>query len=132
MSKAHVLPLLGILLLTACRTAPPEKPVPVPPAQEETEDEQADRVITITADNFTFTPSAITVKKGEKITIRLQGIAGTHGFAIPALLINTAIAPGKTVDITLPTDVAGTFEFFCSIPCGPGHQDMKGTIIITD
>ena len=88
------------------------------------------RVVTITTSNFAFTPNAITVKKGEKITLRLQGKEGMHGFAIADLGINTAVDQGKTVDVTLPTDQAGTFSFRCSIPCGPGHRDMTGTITV--
>ncbi len=90
------------------------------------------RVIPITANNFTFSPAAISVKKGEKITLRLTGKEGNHGFAVADLGINTPVSEGKTVDVDLPTDKAGTFSFRCSVPCGSGHRDMTGTITITE
>ena len=90
----------------------------------------AARVISITVDNFLFEPSMIKVKKGEKITLRITGKGGIHSFAVPELGINQRIEAGQTVSIDLPTDQAGTFSFFCAVPCGPGHKDMKGSIVI--
>ena len=88
------------------------------------------RVIAITTNTWVFTPNMITAKKGEKVIIQLTGIAGTHGFSSPELGISAMVTPGQTISVTLPTDVAGTFKFFCSIPCGAGHKDMVGTIVI--
>lgn len=72
----------------------------------------------------------MTTKKGEVLELRITGVAGTHGFAVPELGINVTIAPGETVTVVIPTDTEGTFSFFCSIPCGSGHRDMTGTITI--
>ena len=90
------------------------------------------RVVTISASNFQFSPKIISVKKGEQITLRLQGKEGKHGFAIAGLGINTPVSAGKTIDVTLPTDAAGTFTFRCSVPCGSGHRDMTGTITVAE
>ena len=90
------------------------------------------RVITITASNWAFSPSSITVKKGEKVTLKLVGESGIHGLAIPGLGISQRIEVGQTVSITLPTDTAGSQSFFCNIPCGSGHKSMMGTITITE
>jgi cytochrome c oxidase subunit 2 len=89
------------------------------------------RVIEITAKNFAFAPNSISVKKGEKVKLRITSTEGNLGFGIPDLGINTVINDGKTVEIELPTDEAGTFSFLCTVPCGPGHMDMKGTIVIS-
>lgn len=93
---------------------------------------KAPRVIAVSVDNFTFTPSVISLIKGEKVKIRLTGVAGDHGFSIPELGINTSVGAGQTIEVEIPTDKTGTFTFFCSIPCGPGHRDMKGTITIRE
>lgn len=90
----------------------------------------APRVITVAITNFAFEPSVIAVKKGERVTLAFRGVEGVHGVAIEGLGINVAVPPGETVTVELPTDVAGTFAFFCSIPCGPGHREMRGTIVI--
>jgi len=88
------------------------------------------RVVSIVASNFAFTPNAITVKKGEKVTLRITSTEGIHGFGIPDMGVNERIAPGDTIDITLDTSIAGTFAFRCTVPCGPGHEEMTGTITI--
>jgi cytochrome c oxidase subunit II len=88
------------------------------------------RKISITASNWQFAPDVITVKKGEKVQLIITATEGMHGFAIPGLRINESLDAGQTIVIDLPTDVSGNFEFRCSIPCGPGHRDMKGTIVI--
>ena len=90
----------------------------------------ATRVVPITVESFAFTPSMVTVKKGEKVTMHLVGKSGIHGFAVPELGINARVEEGQTVDVTLPTDQTGTFRFFCSVPCGPGHREMQGSIVI--
>lgn len=92
----------------------------------------AARVITVSASNWTFTPNAITVKKGESITLRVVGQEGTHGFSVPGLGINQTVVMGNTVSVAIPTDKPGTYEFRCSVPCGSGHKEMKGTIVITE
>lgn len=88
------------------------------------------RTVLMTVTNFKFEPAQITVKKGEKIKLQVTAIEGTHGLAIPDLGVNVSVAPGQTVTIDIPTMKTGTFSFFCSIPCGSGHRDMRGMIVI--
>ncbi len=88
--------------------------------------------IRVKAENWKFTPAVIRVKKGQKVTLALESMSGTHGFAVPTLGINAIVALGNTTLITLPTDFAGTHSFLCSIPCGAGHKDMIGQIVIEE
>lgn len=90
------------------------------------------RVVRVTSENWKFTPNVIRVKKGENVTLSLQGMSGLHGFAVQDLGINVPVAQGKTVSVKLPTDKAGSFGLRCSIPCGQGHLDMRGTIVIEE
>ena len=90
----------------------------------------AARTIEVAAENWSFSPSTIRVKKGEKVTVKLASAEGIHGFASPELNINQRVDAGQTINVTIPTDTPGTYEFFCSIPCGEGHKDMRGTIVI--
>lgn len=123
-----LLPLVIVLSLAACS---PSNQQSATPAQQQTAAVATiARVIPVTSENWKFTPNVITVKKGEKVQLQVTGISGTHGFAIPDLGINIPVAPGQTVTIDLPTDTVGTYAFFCSIPCGPGHFDMKGQVVI--
>jgi cytochrome c oxidase subunit II len=89
------------------------------------------RVIKMTVSDWSFQPSTIAAKKGEKVVLELTGVDGIHSLAIPALNMNVRVEPGKTVTVVLPTDVAGTYEAMCRIPCGAGHKDMKATVVIS-
>ena len=89
------------------------------------------RTIAIEAKNWAFVPSTITVRKGEVVDLRITATSGTHGFAVPALGINQKISEGQTVTVKLPTEMTGTFDVFCSIPCGKGHRAMHALIVVT-
>lgn len=86
----------------------------------------------MTVEGWKFTPNVVTVKRGEQVTIRLTNIKGNHSFFSPELGIDVTVPEGETKDIVIPTSIAGTFEFHCGIPCGPGHPDMTGQVIIQD
>ena len=126
-----IIPIAAFVALAACApvlqqggNSNPAAPAPnaaIPPAG---------RIIQVTTEFWKFTPNIITAKQGERVTLQVTGISGTHGFSVPALGINQPIFPGQTVAIPLPTDTAGTFDLACSIQCGSGHNDMKGQIII--
>lgn len=112
----------------------------MPPAGEENPDVEVEvevdaeasvpRVIEVTASDWTFAPNALTVKQGENVVIRLTGVQGMHSLMIKDLNLNVEIAAGETKDIVIPTDVAGTFAMQCAVPCGPGHKEMLGTLVI--
>lgn len=118
------LPLAAIL--AACAPAASQTP---PPPQEEQAATQG-RVIPITAELWKFTPNVIQAQQGESATLQITGVSGTHSFSAPDLGISATVLQGQTVNVVIPTDKAGTFDFRCSIPCGVGHQDMKGQIVI--
>lgn len=95
--------------------------------------ETTNRIIKVSLSNWEFSPKDIQVKKGEKVTLELKDVEGTHGVAIPGLGVSTgAMEPGQTLDIEIPTDTTGKFKFFCNVPCGEGHAEMKGAITVTE
>ncbi len=88
------------------------------------------RVITVTAGNFTFSPTEIRVKKGETIKIVLDNKEGIHDFVIDEFNAKTKQIQGPgTVDVTFTADKAGTFEYYCSVG---KHRamGMKGNLIV--
>jgi cytochrome c oxidase subunit II len=88
------------------------------------------RVIEITAKRFAFSPDQITLKKGEPVTLRLHSEDVTHGFFMRKLKIDTEVAPGKTTDVTITPEVAGTYTTICDHFCGANHGNMKMTIVV--
>ena len=92
----------------------------------------AEKVIHITAKKFEFVPGEITVKKGEPVAIEIKSEDVKHGFSLPDFNIRTDIKPGQTNVVRFTPDKAGQFTFTCDIFCGSGHEDMAGTLTVTD
>ena len=85
----------------------------------------------MTAEQWDFTPSIITVNGGDKVILRLTSKDVKHGFAINEFNINVDIKPGQTVDVEFVANKKGEFEFYCSVQCGAGHSGMKGKLIVS-
>ena len=87
--------------------------------------------ITINGEEYSLTPSSITVSKGVTIRITFNNIGGiSHNFGIPELGIRTkTVSPGNSDTVELVANQAGTFDFDCSIP---GHKEggMLGSLNI--
>ncbi len=90
------------------------------------------RVIRIVAKRFSYTPSTITLKKGEPVVLELTSEDRVHGFKLPAFGIRTDVRPKEIARVPLTPDKTGTFTFACDVFCGDGHDDMSGTLIVTD
>lgn len=87
-------------------------------------------VTLVKAQNFQFQPREIRVKKGDKLVMRVQSVDGFHDLKIDALKVATKpLAPGQFEDITIPTDQAGTFEYYCSIS-NHRARGMIGQLIV--
>ena len=97
-------------------------------AQEQ--DRKPDRVITITAERFTFSPSKITLKQGELVEFVLVSDDTDHGFHIPGASVQVAIPPSGRGEarVRFIAQKKGRFVFECSRPCGAGHNLMRGYI----
>ncbi len=88
------------------------------------------RQFTMTAKQWEFSPDTITVNKGDTVVLSVRSIDVAHGFALPEFGVNEQLEPGKVVEVEFVADKTGTFSFFCSIVCGAGHGDMKGTLVV--
>ena len=66
-------------------------------------------MIEITAKKFEFTPSEITLKKGEPVILRLTSADRVHGFMSNPLEIDTDIPPTKPpMSLSRPTALAAS------------------------
>ncbi|MEO6912464.1 MAG: cupredoxin domain-containing protein [Candidatus Baltobacteraceae bacterium] len=87
----------------------------------------------ITASNWKFTPNTITLHVGETTQLRLTSTEGVHGIESSDLSIPlTTIQPGKFVVVNVTPKKAGIYVLHCAIMCGPGHEKMALTIVVTD
>jgi cytochrome c oxidase subunit 2 len=92
----------------------------------------AEQVIKITAKKFEYSPDKITLKKGVPVTLSLVSLDQLHGFNCPGLNIRSDIAPEKVSTIRFTPEKSGTFDFHCDVFCGSGHDQMTGTITVTE
>ncbi len=92
----------------------------------------AERVIHITAKKFDFSPDSITLKKGEPVVFEISSGDREHGFNLRAFGVRTTVSPGKVSRIRFTPDKTGKFTFSCDVFCGDGHEEMTGTVVVTE
>lgn len=106
------------------------------PVEEATEPEEPEpaapvvKTFSMTAKQWEFTPSTITVNKGDQVVLSITSTDVKHGFAIPAFGVNVDLNPNQTTTVRFTADQAGTHKFRCSVLCGSGHGGMTGTLIV--
>lgn len=101
-------------------------------AKEPVASEKPDRIISITAERFTFTPSQIRVKQGALVEFVIRSEDTDHGFRLDAANINEMVPPqGKgRLRVRFRARKKGRYPFECSRPCGAGHNMMRGEVIV--
>ena len=92
----------------------------------------AERVIHITAKKFEFSPDSITLKKGEPVVFEISSGDSKHGFSLHAFGVRSDVLPGKVSRIRFTPDKTGKFTFSCDVFCGDGHEEMTGTVVVTE
>jgi len=89
------------------------------------------RVIEVVAKRYAFEPSTIEVQAGEPVRLMVKSADGPHGFEVKRFKISRELARGAApVAIDFVADEAGEFPILCSLFCGDGHEDMKGTLVV--
>ncbi len=88
------------------------------------------REVKVEAKRWAFDPNRIVVKKGEKVRLVVTSLDVKHGLGIEAFNINQELPPHQPQTIEFTPDQAGEFEFHCTVFCGAGHLDMKGTLVV--
>lgn len=87
---------------------------------------------TMTAKNWDFEPSTISVKKGDTVRLHIKSVDVDHGFTLAAFGVSTKLKPGATETVEFTADKVGNHSFFCSVFCGAGHKEMRGTLTVTE
>ena len=90
------------------------------------------KVVHMTAERFSFTPSQVKVKAGTVVEFVIQSEDTNHGFRIAAAGINEVIPKrGKgELRVRFEASKPGRYDFECSKPCGAGHNIMRGVVIV--
>ncbi len=90
------------------------------------------QVIHLTAKKFEYSPSEITVKKGQPVVIEIVSLDRKHGFTIPDLKVRSDVKPGAQNVVRFTPDKAGRFNFHCDLFCGSGHEGMEGSLVVVE
>lgn len=102
----------------------PSDPMPVPAPAKKTV------TFNMTAKQWAFEPSKITVSQGDDVVINIKSVDVHHSFVINAYGIDVDLEPNEPQTIRFTADKKGTFSFFCDVFCGAGHSDMVGTMVV--
>lgn len=83
------------------------------------------QVISVSGNQYRFSPDTITVKKGQAIRIALTSVDMPHNFAVDEFNVKGVIvSPGQTGNTDFTATKTGTFEFYCSV----GNHRQKGMV----
>lgn len=82
--------------------------------------------VTVRAKSFDFDVKEIKAHVGDTVKITLANDDGAHGLGIDAF--NVDIKGGETKEFL--ADKTGSFDFYCSLMCGVGHDKMSGKLIV--
>lgn len=105
--------LAGLLLVGCSKGAPPNA-----------------RHIKIVMKKYAFDPPVVRLTKGETVVLDVYSADVEHGMKVDALGINEPVHKNFPAHIVYTPAERGTFRMECSVLCGPGHDDMVGTIVV--
>jgi heme/copper-type cytochrome/quinol oxidase subunit 2 len=89
-----------------------------------------------------FFPAVMVVNQGDTVNVSMRNTDDMpHGFAIAAYDMNAGVNPGQdqpdgsiapvtTTVQPFTASKAGIFRFLCTSPCGPGHFEMVGQLVV--
>jgi cytochrome c oxidase subunit 2 len=88
--------------------------------------------IEVSVKKFAYTPSEVTLKKGEPVVLALTSDDVAHGLKFKELNLNTKFDKGKPGELAFTPDKTGDFVGHCSVFCGSGHGSMTLTLHVTE
>lgn len=107
------------------------QPSTEPTSAPETPEAMNSNEITVEGGEFKFSPSEITVKKGEKVKLTFKNTGKfQHDYVIADLNVSTKrIQPGEEDTVEFTPEEAGEFKFICSVG-NHEEQGMTGTLTV--
>lgn len=88
----------------------------------------ATRVVRVEASQFSYTPSVITVHRGDTVTIDLVSTDVVHGLYVDGYGVSVEADPGQTKTLTFIANRSGSFRIRCNVTCGAMHPFMIGKL----
>src|SRR3989344_7420846 len=82
-------------------------------------------------DQWKWDPAEIKVKAGDRVILKIfNEDEYDHGWALEFFGINRRMFPQRETVVDFIASKAGIFQFYCSVPCGEGHYDQLGALIV--
>jgi len=95
--------------------------------------EEVEMHMRVIQNTWKWEPDTIRVNPGDKVILHIfNEDTYDHGFAIDVFGVNRRLFPKSTTTIEFTPSIPGKFNFYCSVPCGQGHYDQVGTLIVGD
>jgi cytochrome c oxidase subunit II len=94
--------------------------------------QEASRTIEVHAKRFAFSPSEISIRKGETVKLVLISDDVTHSLVVPDLHINQELKKGHPSEIEVTPANDGDFHGKCGHFCGSGHARMVFVVHVVD
>jgi plastocyanin len=127
-----VMPVVAVLALVGAACGGDDEPedgaTTQPTNGEETTTEPTDdggAGVVVTANNFAFNPTEVTVASGDTITARNVNPITPHTFTVDGTDIDVSLSGGTQEDVMIDLD-PGDYDFVCTI-----HGQMSGTLTVT-
>lgn len=100
-------------------------------AEVETPSEPETLEVTVEGENYTYNPSSITVKQGQKVRLTFKSTGGFHDFVIDEIegAQSARVSGGEETVIEFTPTKTGSFTYYCSVG---SHRalGMEGTLIV--
>ena len=92
--------------------------------------QSAVKEFTVEGQNYSFSPSTITVNKGDTVKITLKNVGGTHNLIIDEFEVGTPIIQtGQEATIQFVASKTGQFVYYCSVDSHRA-KGMWGTLTV--
>jgi len=95
-------------------------------------DERPVKEIRMVAQNWSWAPAVIRVKRGTKVVIHFESYDASHSFVLKAYKLKVPLPQGRTAEVEFVADEVGEFDWRCGRPCGDGCPKMRGTLIVEE
>jgi len=85
----------------------------------------------ISAENYEYDLKEIQANKGDTVEIVFTSVDQDYSFAIDEFGVDYTVLAGRTNNFEFKVDKSGSFEYYCSVPCGDEgveRRDMAGTL----
>ena len=92
----------------------------------------APRRVEIVASQFSFSPSDITLKKGQPVLLVLKSQDVAHGLRVRELNVAVKVNEHGTAQVQFTPQKTGDFVGHCYVFCGRGHGSMVLTFHVVD